>query len=156
MGWGSSITKSCSVGRKHSLDLTRLWLWHGLGATAPIWPLIWELPYTTPVSLNKQTNIQRIETLMEALVLTVRESSFQDPERSVASYFLLLLLLLVKLLPPELRNLQQMMETFWFNSHFLLYCITIKFKVESKGPSALSPPFSVSGTKTSLSWLSAT
>ena len=34
---------SCGVGRKCSLDLALLWLWHRLGAVAPIRPLAWEL-----------------------------------------------------------------------------------------------------------------
>ena len=43
---------SCGVGHRHSSDLTWLWLWHKLAA--PIWPLIWELPYAAQLALKRQ------------------------------------------------------------------------------------------------------
>ena len=36
---------SCGGGCRHGSDLALLWLWHGLAATAPIWPLAWEPAY---------------------------------------------------------------------------------------------------------------
>ena len=38
---------SCGVGHRYCLDLTLLWLWCRLMATAPIRPLAWEPPYAT-------------------------------------------------------------------------------------------------------------
>ena len=31
-----------------------LWLWHRLGATAPIRPLVWELPYAIGVAIKRR------------------------------------------------------------------------------------------------------
>ena len=44
----------CSVGRRHSLDLVLLWLWHGPVATALIGPLAWEPPCATGAALERQ------------------------------------------------------------------------------------------------------
>ena len=45
---------SCGIGRRCSLDLTLLWLWRRLAATAPIRPLAWEPPYATGATLKRQ------------------------------------------------------------------------------------------------------
>ena len=45
---------SCSTGRRHSLDLVLLWLWHRPKATAPLRPLAWEPPYAMGVALKRQ------------------------------------------------------------------------------------------------------
>ena len=44
---------SCGVGSRHSLDLALLWLWHSLGAIAPIGSLAWEPPYTMGEALKR-------------------------------------------------------------------------------------------------------
>ena len=44
----------CSVGLRHSSDPMLLWLWLRLVATAPIRPLVWELPYAVGVALKKE------------------------------------------------------------------------------------------------------
>ena len=44
---------SYSVGHRHNLDLTLLWLWHRPAATALIRPLAWEPPYAVGVALKK-------------------------------------------------------------------------------------------------------
>ena len=51
---------SCSVGRRRSLDPALLWLWHGLAATAPIRPLVWESPYAAGVAqeMEKKKKIE--------------------------------------------------------------------------------------------------
>ena len=51
---GSSIAVSCGVGRRCSLDLVLLWLWHRLAAAAPIRPLAWELPNAVGVALKNK------------------------------------------------------------------------------------------------------
>ena len=43
----------CSVGCRHGLDPTFLWLWHRLVATAPIGPLAWEPPYAARAAQEK-------------------------------------------------------------------------------------------------------
>ena len=45
---------SCGVGRRHSLDLMLLWLWHRLATIAPIRPLAWEPPYAVGVALESK------------------------------------------------------------------------------------------------------
>ena len=45
---------TCSVGCRHGLDPTLLWLWCKSAAIAPIQPLAWELPYATGVALERQ------------------------------------------------------------------------------------------------------
>ena len=47
---------SCGVGRRHSLDLMLLWLWHRLAAAAPIQPRAWEIP--VPQVRPKKTEIK--------------------------------------------------------------------------------------------------
>ena len=53
-GWGSSITMSCEVCCRHSLDPMLQLLWHRQGAIAPIWPLAWKLPYATGAALKSK------------------------------------------------------------------------------------------------------
>ena len=43
---------SCGIGHRCSLDLSLLWLWGRLVATALIRPLAWEPPYVTYVALK--------------------------------------------------------------------------------------------------------
>ena len=64
LGQGSGVAMSCGVGRRHSLDLALLWLWHRMAATAPIRPLAWERPYAAGAALKiqKQTNKQKKKT----------------------------------------------------------------------------------------------
>ena len=45
---------SCGIGRRRSLDLAWLWLWHRPTAAAPIRPLAWELPYAAGAALKKK------------------------------------------------------------------------------------------------------
>ena len=45
---------SCGVGCRCSSDPALLWLWHKLAASAPIWPLIWELPHALHVALKNK------------------------------------------------------------------------------------------------------
>ena len=52
MGQGSGIAVSCGIGHRCGLDLTLLWLWYGLEATALIGPLAWKPPYATGVALK--------------------------------------------------------------------------------------------------------
>ena len=47
------LAVSC-VGRRRGLDLTLLWLWCRLAATAPIQPLVLELTYATGVTPKKK------------------------------------------------------------------------------------------------------
>ena len=55
---------SCGIGCRHGLDPTLLWLWCRLGASAPIQPLSWEIPYATGEALKgqkeKKKEVQRI------------------------------------------------------------------------------------------------
>ena len=44
---------SCSVGHRLGSDLTLIWLWRRLAATAPIGPLPWEPPYAAGAALKK-------------------------------------------------------------------------------------------------------
>ena len=44
---------SCGVVRGRGLDLTLLWLWYRLAATALIQPLAWEPPYAAGVDLKR-------------------------------------------------------------------------------------------------------
>ena len=45
---------SCGVVHRHGLDPTLLWLWCRPGATAPVQPLAWELPYASGAALKRQ------------------------------------------------------------------------------------------------------
>ena len=46
---------SCGVGGRCGSDPELLWLWCRPAATAPIRPLIWELPYAMGVALKSKT-----------------------------------------------------------------------------------------------------
>ena len=50
---------SCSVGSRHGLDPTLLWLWCRPAAAAPIWPLAWEPPCAQGGGPKKQKNKQK-------------------------------------------------------------------------------------------------
>ena len=50
---------SRGVGRRRSLDLALLWLWHRLAAVAPIRPLTWEPPYAVASAALKTKTKQR-------------------------------------------------------------------------------------------------
>ena len=52
VGWGSGVAVSCGVG--HGSDLTLLWLWCRLVATALNRPLAWEPPYAVGVAIEKE------------------------------------------------------------------------------------------------------
>ena len=56
---------SCGVGHRHRSDPLLLGLWHGLAATAPMWPLAWESPYATRVAqeMAKKTKTKTKEKL---------------------------------------------------------------------------------------------
>ena len=45
---------SGGVGRRHSSDLTLLWLWWRPAAVALIQPLAWELPYAAGAALKRK------------------------------------------------------------------------------------------------------
>ena len=60
---------SCSVGRRHGLDLALLWLWRRLVAAVPIRPLAWEPPYAVGAVLTKKEKRREKENGM----LGVRE-----------------------------------------------------------------------------------
>ena len=49
---GSGNAVSCGVGRRRGSDLTLLWLWRRLAATAPIRPLRWESAYAMGMALK--------------------------------------------------------------------------------------------------------
>ena len=44
----------CGVDHRDGSDPELLWLWHRPAATALIWPLAWEFPYTTGAGLKRQ------------------------------------------------------------------------------------------------------
>ena len=50
---------SCGVGRRCVLDLTLLWLWCRLAATAPTRPLAWESAYTVGAALKRQKTLKK-------------------------------------------------------------------------------------------------
>ena len=52
---------SCGVGHRCSSNLTLLWLWCRLVATAPIRPLAWKPPHAVGAALEK-TERQKIKT----------------------------------------------------------------------------------------------
>ena len=45
---------SCGVGHRRGSDLTWLWLWYRLVASAAIRPLAWELPCAAGAALKSQ------------------------------------------------------------------------------------------------------
>ena len=56
---------SCSIGHRHSLDPTLLWLWHKPASAAPIRPLAWELPYVTGVSIKRKKKKKESQSYCE-------------------------------------------------------------------------------------------
>ena len=42
-----------------------LWVWCRLAATAPIWPLTWELPYAVDVALKKKQNKKNTKLILK-------------------------------------------------------------------------------------------
>ena len=56
---GSGIWHCCGCGsHRCGLNPAWLWLWHRPVAVAPIWPLAWELPYATSVTLKSKKKNQ--------------------------------------------------------------------------------------------------
>ena len=84
MSYGSGVAVSCGVGRRHSSDLTLLWLWCRLAATAPIGPLPWELPYAAGVALKRQkgTKKKNVKFLVSRLLTPLEIIS--DPKELFA------------------------------------------------------------------------
>ena len=62
---------SCGVGHRRSLDLTLLWLWHRLVATALIGPLAWESPYAMGAALKKRQKNKKKFKVYKPLELRV-------------------------------------------------------------------------------------
>ena len=56
----SGVAINCGAVWRCSLD-PRL-LWHRLSATAPIWPLVWELPYATGAAPKRQKQNKQTKT----------------------------------------------------------------------------------------------
>ena len=54
VGEGSGVAVSCGGGRRRGSDPVLLWLWRRPAATAPIRPLVWELPYAVGAALKGQ------------------------------------------------------------------------------------------------------
>ena len=54
MGQGSSITMSCGIGHRCSLDSVWLWLWYRPAAMIAIQALAWELPYAAGAALKSK------------------------------------------------------------------------------------------------------
>ena len=50
---------SCGVGHTCGSDTVLLWLWRGLAAAAPTWPVAWELPYAAGAALKKQNKTNK-------------------------------------------------------------------------------------------------
>ena len=84
---------SCALGCSHGSDPALLRLWCRLAATAPIWPLAWELPYAEGAAqemVKRQNKKQKNEqtnkkTTFKSLpqILTGRYSNFKDEEMEV-------------------------------------------------------------------------
>ena len=53
-GYEASIAMSCGVGLRCSSDLTLLWLWRSLEATALTRPLAWEPPRAAGTALKRK------------------------------------------------------------------------------------------------------
>ena len=47
-----ALPVSCGVGQRCGLDPKLLWLWYRPVATAPMYPLAWELPYAAGAALK--------------------------------------------------------------------------------------------------------
>ena len=54
VGYGSGVAVGYDVGHRQGSNLVLLWLWCQLAATAPIWPLAWELPICCGCGPKKQ------------------------------------------------------------------------------------------------------
>ena len=74
---------SCGIGCRCSSDLTLLWLWHRLVATALIRPLAWEPPYAMGAALEKTKKKIQIGNfcpcISAKLQLTQNQSSSSQP-----------------------------------------------------------------------------
>ena len=73
---------SSGVGRKCSLDLALLWLWHRLAATAPIQPVSWELPYAmgTVLKIQKKKTMTQKDTCTRMFIATLSTIAKTDIE----------------------------------------------------------------------------
>ena len=63
----SGIAMSCSVVRRHGLDLVLLLLWRRPAAVAPVGPLAWESPCAAGAALKKNYSFEK--TLLFFLLL---------------------------------------------------------------------------------------
>ena len=69
---GSSIAKSCGMGRGCGWDLVLLWLGCRPVAMAPIQPLAWEPPYALGVALKKKKKTKNRERKRKRIMRTHR------------------------------------------------------------------------------------
>jgi len=65
--------RHCGGGHRCSSDPELLWLWRRSAAAALIWPLTWELPYSTGAAVKKaktktKTNKKRSQSRLSALM----------------------------------------------------------------------------------------
>ena len=82
--WGCGL--SCGVGRRCSLDLALLWLWHRPPAVAPIRLLAWESPYTMGVALKSKKKKKKNSVIS---VIHPKASSLHVPDPGVDAYLVL-------------------------------------------------------------------
>ena len=77
-GLWSGIAVSCSIGHRHSLDPTFLWLWCRLSVLTLIWPFDWEL--TIPQEKKKKKKRTRQPTEWDKILTdhVFYESSIQN------------------------------------------------------------------------------
>jgi len=66
---------SCHVGCRHGLDLAWLSLWPA--AAAPIWPLVWELPYAKGEALKSRKKKDACTLMFTAALFTIVEARMQ-------------------------------------------------------------------------------
>ena len=59
---------SYGVDRRHGLNLSLLWLWCSLAATALIWPLAWELPSAACVALKRPKKEKKKVDLLREMI----------------------------------------------------------------------------------------
>ena len=73
---------SCGIGHRNGSDPELLWLWHRLAATAPIWLLAWELPYTEGPALKKKKNLTsgRKQVQVTIGLKSIPSLSFNSPQ----------------------------------------------------------------------------
>ena len=64
---GSGVSVTCDVGCRCSSDPVFLWLWRRPGATDPIQPVAWELPYATGAALQKPKKKKKKKSLCQRL-----------------------------------------------------------------------------------------